>query len=67
MHINLLGFKNIKRGLSRAYFVMTKTIMHPTWGNDISGILMGDIKGGYLIGAALAVTLVWNLQWLRVL
>lgn len=41
--------------------------MHPKWGSDISGIMMGNIKDGYLIGAALAITLVWNLQWLHVL
>lgn len=62
-----MGFKNIKRDLSRIYFIMRKSMMYPKWGNDISGILMGDIKGRYSIGAALAIMLVWNLQWLCVL
>lgn len=57
MQINLLGFKNIKRGLSRTYFIMIKTMMHPKLGDDISGNSMGDIKGGYSNGAA------WPLPW----
>lgn len=32
MQTDLLGFKNLKRGLSRIYFIMTQTVMNPQGG-----------------------------------
>lgn len=58
MQTDLLRFKNLNRGLSRAYFIMTKIVITLRGENDIFGNLMSDVKDGHLIGVVLMFTLV---------
>ena len=57
MQTDLLRFKNPNRGLSRAYFLTTKTVITLSGEKDIFGNLMSDIKDGHLIEALLVFTL----------